>query len=157
MGQLISGKSSSKSNDRSGLTLYYHPLSYYSQKVSLLLKISRFWFHSNVRSQSTIDGNKLTILGRLVFLRYHVIFIRAIIWFVCFCSTRKINKPHILVGSVSFPFKESTGVRTVLYGNVVASFFCLFLPLYVCCVTIRYIYSIDCLLSNNSSQPHNET
>lgn len=34
MGQSISRKNVSKPSDGSGLTLYYHPLSYYSQKVS---------------------------------------------------------------------------------------------------------------------------
>lgn len=36
MGQFISSGTSSKQNDQDGLTLYYHPLSFYSQKVSIL-------------------------------------------------------------------------------------------------------------------------
>lgn len=42
MGQLISSKNFVKPSDRNGLILYYHPLSYYSQKVSLLT-IAKNW------------------------------------------------------------------------------------------------------------------
>ncbi|XP_055313359.1 ganglioside-induced differentiation-associated protein 1 isoform X2 [Sitodiplosis mosellana] len=37
MGQFISSRNSSKQDDRGGLILYYHPLSFYSQKVLFVL------------------------------------------------------------------------------------------------------------------------
>lgn len=38
MGQSVSRKNASKPSTESGLILYYHPLSYYSQKVSNIKK-----------------------------------------------------------------------------------------------------------------------
>lgn len=63
MGQFISSRNSSR-DDGGGLILYYHPLSFYSQKVSIGLRVP---------ANDAIDPKLSRLISFRLVLRHHVI------------------------------------------------------------------------------------